>query len=436
VTFRRRELWLGGALAVLFVVARVVPFMAAKTGHGLDSLDYRASASLPFWSRGFLAGPRPFGYPLFMKLLRLNEHAVVIGQLLIDTVAWLALALMAARATRNPQLRAAAAIVVLMIGATFEAIQWDRVISSEALSTAFGIGVLAGMLWLRERWTAPRVAVVALLALAATAVRDSNGTFFAVVAVVLTIGVAVRWLPRRVLTLAVALFAVALVGSASASVGRRWEGPMKDVITIRIMNSPERLAYFERSGMPLSAAEIDKARGHCVTPTPVLGCVTIANHGFYEWIHQHGRSTYAKSLAKFPATTLWQPIAYLRESIGTRVQIDIGSGTEEHAPVSKVLEALVFVRNPLLVACWAVVMLALAALALIRRKRGTFVIAAALVALTYPHLWLVWIGGALEVTRHSLLASVQLRLGLWLSVVWLLDAYLERGVDRTLNTTE
>ena len=71
--------------------------------------------------------------------------------------------------------------------------------------------------------------------------------------------------------------------------------------------------------------------------------------------------------------------------------------------------------------------------ALVRRRRGAFVVAGALVALAYPHLWLVWIGGALEVTRHSMLPSVQLRIGLWLSVVWLLDAALDRRPGATAS---
>jgi len=432
VTSRRRELWLGGALVCAFVVARVVPFLGANVGRGSDSYAYEISAHLPLLSHDFLGGARPFGYPLYLKLVRHNEHAAVVGQLLSDTAAWLALALMAARATRHAGLRAAAAIVVLLLGATLEAIQWDRVISSEALSTAFGVATLAGLLWLRERWTAPRVALVAAFALASTALRDSNGTFFGLLAVVFVVGVVARWLPRRVLALAFALFAVALVGSVSASVGHRWQGPLKDVITLRIMNSPERLAYFEHAGMPLSRAQIDEVRGRCVSPTPGFGCVTLVDPKFYTWINQHGRATYVKSLAKFPATTLWQPIAYLRYSIGTRDKVEIIARTNEHAPASRVLEAALFVRNPFLVACWAVLMLALAAVALMRRMRGAFVVAAALVALAYPHLWLVWVGGALEVTRHSLLASVQLRIGLWLSVVWLLDAALDdrRGAPR------
>ena len=129
-------MWLGGALVCAFVVARVVPFLGANVGRGPDSYAYEISAHLPLLSHDFLGGDRPFGYPLYLKLVRHNEHAAVVGQVLIDTAAWLALALMAARATRRAGLRAAAAIVVLLLGATLEAIQWDRVISSEALSTA------------------------------------------------------------------------------------------------------------------------------------------------------------------------------------------------------------------------------------------------------------------------------------------------------------
>ena len=426
VRSRRREVLLGGVLACVFLVARVVPFLGANIGRGADSYAYQIAAHLPLLSREFVAGPRPFGYPLYLKLVQHNEHVAVVGQLLIDTGAWLALALMAARATRHPGCRAAAAVVVLLLGATFEAIQWDRVISSEALSTAFGVAMLAALLWLRERWTAPRVALVVAFALAATSMRDSNGTFFGFVAVVIVVGVVVRRLPRRVLALACALFAVALVGSGSASVGHRWQEPLKDVITLRVMNSPERLAYFEHAGMPLSSAQVAEARGHCVQPIPSFGCVVLVSPQFYAWINEHGRATYAKSLVKFPATTVWQPIAYLRYSIGTRNKVEVGLATDERSPVSQALERVFFVRNPLLVACWALLVLALAAVAFIRRVRGAFDVAFALVALTYPHLWIVWIGDALEVTRHSLLASVQLRIGLWLSVVWLLDAALDR----------
>ncbi len=432
MTGRRRALWIAGATAAVFVLARTIPFVGAHTGRGVDSLDYRASAHLSLFSRAFLGGARPLGYPLYLKLLLHNEHAAVVGQLVLDTAAWLALAWMVVRVTRDPRLRVAGAVIVLGIGLSFEAIQWDRIISSEALSTACGVGLLAAILWLYERWTIPRLVTVAALAAAATAVRDSNGTFFGLVGLVLVICVLVRLLSRRVLWLALVFVVVAALGSASASAGKRWEGPLKDVITLRVLNSPERTNYFVRSGMPLTPPEIAEARGRCVAPTPTPGCALIANPAFYSWIRDHGRVTYEKSLVRFPATTLWEPVAHLRDSVGTRVQVErkFAADTEERAPVSKFLEAVLFVRNPLLLALWSLVTLALCVVALLRGWRGVFVLAGSLVALTYPHLWLVWVGGALEVARHSLLASMQLRLGLWLSALWLLDALLTKQAAR------
>ena len=87
-------------------------------------------------------------------------------------------------------------------------------------------------------------------------------------------------------------------------------------------------------------------------------------------------------------------------------------------------DAAFFVRNPAIVVLAALAVLATSMYALATKRRGAFVVAAAIIVLTYPHLWLVWTGDALEVTRHSLLASVMLRIGIWLGALWLLDSFL------------
>ena len=79
--------------------------------------------------------------------------------------------------------------------------------------------------------------------------------------------------------------------------------------------------------------------------------------------------------------------------------MSFGADTGEHAPFSTFLDALFFVRNPLLLALWSIATIALCVAALLKGWRGVFVLAGALVALAYPHLWLVWMGGALEVAR-------------------------------------
>ena len=422
----RRARWVGGALALVFVVLRVEPFFGTRIGTGLDSFDYLNASHAGFFTREFLAGSRPPGYPLYLKVVDRNLHVATVGPLVLVTVALLVLAFMAARATRDPWLRVAAVVVVLGLGATLDSIQWDRIISTEALSSAFAVGLLAALLWLRERWTGPRLAVASVLALLMTALRDSNGTFLGLIAVALLIGVVVRRLGPRVLVLSGLLLAVAVAGAVSAGMGKRWQEPIQNVITIRLFNSPERLRSLYHSGLPLTLPQVGRTQGHCVSPVAFQACVTLRDPAFYDWVEHHGREAYIHEMWKTPATTLWEPLANVRESIGTRDRVDLATESGEHAPVSHVLESVFEVRDPALAITWTVALLVLMSLAWVRRVRGVFVIAFALLLAVYPHLWLVWVGDAEEVTRHSLLATVQLHLGLWLGTVWLVDAYLAR----------
>ncbi|HEX4492832.1 MAG TPA: hypothetical protein VH914_16620 [Acidimicrobiia bacterium] len=422
----RRALWVGGALGLVCVVLRVVPFVGAHIGKGLDSYDYLASSHAGFFTRDLWAGDRAPGYPLYLKLVDRNLHVAVVGQLVLVTAAWLVLALMAARATRDLRLQIAAVVVVLGFGVTLDAVQWDRVISTEALSSAFAVGFLAAVLWLRERWTGPRVAVAVVLALLMTALRDSNGTFLGLVGVALLICVAVRALRPRVLVLAGLLVVIAVAGTVSAGIGKRWQEPVQNVFTMRLFNSPERLQSLYHSGLPLTLGQVIAVQGRCVAATPIPPCAKLRSPAFYDWIQDHGREAYIHEMWKTPATTVWEPLSHIRESVGTRNRVDIASGTYEHAPVSEALEKVFDVRNPAVAVGWAIALLVLMLVAAVRRRRGVWVIATAMLVATYPHLWLVWVGDAEEVTRHSLLASMQLHLALLLGTVWLIDAFVAR----------
>ena len=426
---RRRWAWIaGGIVALAFVLLRVVPFAGAHTGRGIDSFEYAQASNLSIFSGDFLGGPRAFGYPLYMKVLFHNDTAFVVMQLLLGIAAWLALACMAMRATTHHVLRVVAPIMVLVLGATFEVIEWDRIVSTESLTISLGVGFLAALLWLREKWSIPRVVVLSVLAFALASLRDANGTFLGVVAAALVLAVVVRAAPKRTLILAGVFVLAGVMSLASANAGHRGDVPLKNVVTLRILNSPERQAYFERSGLPLTEREIEQARGNCIAPKQPSPCVIVANDEFYAWIGDDGRTVYLKSLAKFPATTLWEPVAHVRDSLGTRVQVELplAAATRERSPIGHFFEAVFFVRNPAIVVIAALAVLALSIYALATKRRGPFVVAAAVIALTYPHLWLVWTGDALEVTRHSLLASVMLRIGIWLGALWLLDTFVPK----------
>ena len=183
--------------ALAFIALRVVPFAGAHVGGGVDTIEYRDLSDLPVFTRDFLGGTRPFGYPLFLKIVRGNYHVASVVQLILNAAAWLALVLAAVQVTRHRLIRYGVALVVLGLGLTLEAIQWDRVIGTESLSMAFGIGTLAALLWLYQRWTWWRVGAVLVLAFGATVFRDTNGLFLGVVAAMLLVAAALRRVPRR-----------------------------------------------------------------------------------------------------------------------------------------------------------------------------------------------------------------------------------------------
>jgi hypothetical protein len=247
----------------------------------------------------------------------------------------------------------------------------------------------------------------------------------------------VRAAPKRTLVLAAVFVVAGVMSLVSANAGHRGDVPLKNLVTLRILNSPERQAYFQQSGMPLTQSEIEHIRGRCVVPEPPSICVAFANKDFYDWIGDDARTVYLKSLAKYPATTLWEPLANVRDSLGRRVKLEhpFAADTEESSPPGHFFEAAFFVRNPALVILAALAVLAASIYALAIKRRGPFVVAAAIIALTYPHLWLVWTGDALEVTRHSLLASVMLRIGIWLGALWLVDNFLSDRRAQESNGT-
>jgi hypothetical protein len=196
-------------------------------------------------------------------------------------------------------------------------------------------------------------------------------------------------------------------------------------VTLRVLQSPERRDYFLAHDLPLSSHQIRRVTGRCVNRTGAFLCVRITDPAFYRWIDHDARGVYFDSWFAFPATSLWEPLAHARQSIGTRLPLSDAALTGLNDPVGRSIETTMFPRSPRVLVVW----LAIDALALAftLRRRGWPTPASlpvALTALTYPHLWAVWTGDAFDVTRHALAASIQLRLGLWLTSLAVLDAWL------------
>ena len=415
-----------GAVAV-FALARVVPFARARVGLDFDSFDYLDLARHKSVV-GLLGAHRPPVYLLALKLVGENRQAVTWLQLLLNLAAWVWLAAATGRCLRTRPARIAAFGAILLLGSCLDIGQWDRVIGTESFSISLGVLIVAATLWWWGRWSHAATAALCLLVVLWALLRDANALVVGVVGVVVLVVAAFRRTPRWRALLVVG--AVALVGSAgavvSSNVGARWQQPTQNIITFRVLTSPERADYFLRRGLPVSPVEAQRIAGRCTNPVGAFLCEKVTDPAFYDWIDHHARSTYVHSWFAFPATTLWEPLAHERSIVGTRLPVAEITGTRLHASYADAVEKLVFPRSPRAVLVWMALLAAGLVVLGSQVVRSVLVVACGLIVLTYVHIWVVWTGDAVELARHGLGAAVQLLLGLWLLTLGLLDALLLR----------
>jgi hypothetical protein len=376
-----------------------------------------------------LAASRPPVFLLVMKMLSGRWQFVTWAQFTIAVCAWILLAGVAQRAARTMIGKVATVAAVLLVGSCLDVVQWDRLIGTESLSISIGVLLVAAAYWVHERATPARVAVVAVLALLWGMLRDANAVVLGAVGLGLVIFVLVRRTRVRARVLAVAAVCLATFGLSlvSGAIGARWEEPIQNVVTLRVLPSPERRAYFLSHGLPLRPAQVRSLSGRCANRTGAFFCRKVTEPAFYDWINHDARGVYFHSWWAFPATTLWEPLSHVRETIGTEVPLATAAFTGLHDPFAKDLERVVFPRSPAVLLGWTV--LVLLALVITGVRRGwprAATLPAVLIVLTYPHLWAVWTGDAFDVARHALGASVELRLGLWLAIAAVLDTWLAR----------
>ncbi len=419
--------WAAFAVAsVVFVVARAIPFAHSRVALVFDSYDYikLAHSKSPLAA---LAAKRPPVFLLVMKMLSGRWQFVTWAQFTIAVAAWILLAAVAAHVSRSVAGKVAAVVTVLLLGSCLDVVQWDRLIGTESLTISLGVLLISAWYLVHERFTPWRMTFVVVLTVLWGMLRDANAIVVGVVGVALGLWMLVHRsrVRGRVFAVAGVCLVTLVLSFVSGDIGARWEEPVKNVVTMRVLLSPERRDFFLAHGLPLDRRQVRSVAGRCVNPAGAFFCKKVTDPAFYDWIDHHARAVYFQSWFTFPATSLWEPLAHSRLTIGTQLPLGLVAFNGLDDPSGRSIERWVFPRSPRVLIGWLI----LDALALVYtvRRRGwprAATLPVVLVVLTYPHLWAVWTGDAFDVTRHALAASVQLRIGLWLTAVALFDGWL------------
>jgi hypothetical protein len=409
-------------------------FIALRVGYGADSVLYVRAARAPIWSMQFLATPNggPFLFLLLVKLCLRNLRAIVLVQSVLAAGAWLYLADTVATLLRRPWLRSVAFAVVLLVALSPQVLVWNATIATESLAVSLLATAIA--LSLRVATGAGSRSFVALLvvfaALACT--RDTNIGLLLLIALFAGV-VALTRAPvrRRALAIVAVCIVAAGVNIGLSSRAHRWYHPLTETIVLRMFGSPTATEYFVAHGMPYDQ-KVRNLHTHYVANLEAL--YSGSRFGpFRTWIADHGRSTYADFLATHPGWTFGKPYADRKRLLAPELPYGVLFHDDPRGAFH-VIGAVAFPSNMVLVEVWIGAGL-IAGVMLVRQRRfrGVLVVLGGSAVLVVAGFLAAWHGDALEIERHSLGATVQLRVVLWIVALMTVDTLFARTATRSVE---
>jgi hypothetical protein len=413
-----RRLALPLALASAYVVVRLW-IGAGMIGHAVkvtDSFEYESAARESVFSGNFWAGYRPWGVPLFYKVLPGPLTTTVpLLQLSLSIACWLAFALVLGRMIGGlgGKLLVSVALAFSLVPAVTI---WDGALLSESPSLSLGVLLLA-LLALLLRTPSWRLAALLLVAgLLWAGLRVTNG--FLLLFLVIP-AAALVWPRRR--TVAAVLGAgacvIAVLTFLSANV-RQWQVPLAGQIAGRALHDPDERAYFVSHGMPVRPG-LEHLLWTSRVPLSRLE-QTRALDWFLPWFNHSGRATLRGWLLSHPERSIGDPIRHLDllaapSSSTTDLQalpLSIYTSTGYRGGLPDAVSRVLYPTGaqPIFAATAAGLVL-LVGLLTMGPPRMVFALPLIILLSTIPHAVIVWNGDATSLGRHALLLAVFLRLG-------------------------
>lgn len=331
----------------------------------------------------------------------------------------------------------------MLFGLSADIILWDFVIMSESLSISFFALLVALAFWLLHQWHPAKLGALIIAGGVWASCRETNAWLLLGMAIVIGV-IGLFYRERRVacLVLAFCWCAVFTANTMSSKMsaqkwtiqynsayaafelppgmGQRWILPFLNVLTKRILPNPAKVQWFADHGMPVSP-DLMHLAGQLGGDDYFAVYRLDSLKPFRAWLINHGQSCYIKYLIRDYRATILAP--------WLNTKLLLSSDTGELSPPGFVpvlpawLNARIYPPPVFPFWPWVAGLTALAGLifACWDRHRLWWV-PLGLLLLAYPLALLVWHGDAMAVARHALLLQIQMRLAIWITLLFVIDS--------------
>ncbi|GAB4503210.1 MAG: hypothetical protein Fur0043_02020 [Anaerolineales bacterium] len=416
---RPQRLLMGG-LTLSYLALQLASHLQVRQAAWLpDSIDYIFPATTYSWTEaGLWMHTKPWGAAVLYKLIGSSPGVIDAAQTALSALAWLALAWAFGRFLRAGWLRVAAFGLLLGFSLSPSVQMWNHVIQSESLSISLMAAILAVWMTLLKRFRWHILFLLLFLLAWWIGTRETNVYLGLIVAATLVI--AGLFFKRQrfywAVSVLVICFCVLNLNISEIPTLPRWLYPLTNTILHRILPEQEFVQYFEAHGMPVTPELLALSGGYADSG----GFAVFNNSALDEmerWLYKHGKDVYFRFLLDHPAYTLLSPWQNLDALLSPR-DLRSYAPPQYDPPLAWLFGSLLFPDS-----LWLVALLILAALVSgywgqIWHRGPLAWLIIGFLALFLPHFYLIWHGDAAEVGRHAIQASVQVRLGLWLMVLF------------------
>jgi hypothetical protein len=419
-----------GILLAFYAAVRISNLSQAieKVKTTADTTAYVRISKEPIFDSRFLAGARPFVFPLLLKLFGNDPEKVVWAQGLFSILSWSLLAIAVAASLQFPVLKLMGFVLILLLSLYRYIIGWDSVLLTESLSLSLLALLIAGWLWLIRGWRWEKALAVLLLSFFWTFCRDTNAWVVLMIALILLTLLVLRRIEKNYFVLAGAFIVMFFLSNLSADLGGRWIFPFQNVLGRRILPDAQAVTFFANCGMPVSS-ELMQLAGKYASGEDRAFYNDPALEKYRTWLHQSGKSCYIKWLLSHPLGSLSHPIVEFNQLMSLE-NIQSFLFSRKFSPVLPArLEAILYVRQQpwiaFLAACGCVLITIVSG---VWNSNKTWWVAIVLTLLVFPHYFIVWHGDVMGIYRHVVSVSIQFYLGIWMLALWIADWVFSRRV--------
>jgi hypothetical protein len=388
-----------------------------------DTPDYFRVASEPLLSSSFWIADRAPLTPLFFKILHKDPALIFRAQVWFSIVAWIILAFSMMLVLRIFALKLIAFAVVLGFSLTDHIIMWDPLVLSDSLSLSLLALFLAACIWLLRDWKWYKVVALALLGSLLVLTRDSYAYLLLLAGLGLLPLIFVTAHRGRVVLVSSIFLFIFIVSSALATAGNRWYVPFLMTLGLRILPNPEYVDYFAERGMPLSEALMERA-GKPIHTDDLAILNDPRLEEFRSWVKTSGRNAYIRFMWHFKADTFQNPLKRSEVIFNPDVYYYTATGFRPILTNQRLSELLYPTRFGLLTVLFANFLAAALLFPALQYRQWLWILPLMLILFSYPQAVLIWNADANDVARHSLYHNLELRLGVWMLIFFVLDYLL------------